>query len=122
MSLKVYWLQCGGCGGDTWSFFNAESPNIVELFDSFHIELLWHPTISIDSRRDPIKLNQDLISGEQELDVLCIEGSILRGPGGTGRFDEVYGKDFKMLQRLGFSNDDGERITLTDRGTNWLHA
>ena len=37
-------------------------------------------------------------------------------------FDEVYGKDFKTLRRLGFSNDDGERITLTDRGTYWLHA
>jgi NiFe hydrogenase small subunit HydA len=97
MSLKVYWLQCGGCGGDTWSFFNADSPNVVELFDSFHIELLWHPTISINSRRDPIKLNQDLLSGEQDLDVLCIEGSILRGPGGTGKFDEVYGKPKKDL-------------------------
>ena len=37
-------------------------------------------------------------------------------------FDQVYGQDFKTLRCLGFSNDDGERITLTDRGTYWLHA
>jgi len=37
-------------------------------------------------------------------------------------FDQVYGKDFKTLRRLGFSTDDGEQITLTDRGTYWLHA
>jgi hydrogenase small subunit len=90
-------LQCGGCGGDTWSFFNADSPNIVELFDSSRIELLWHPAISINSRRDPIKLNEDLLSGKEELDVLCIEGSVLRGPRGTGKFDEIYGKPKKDL-------------------------
>lgn len=37
-------------------------------------------------------------------------------------FDQVYGKDFKTLRHLGFAKDDGERITLTDRGTFWLHA
>ena len=37
-------------------------------------------------------------------------------------FDQIYGKDFRTLRRLGFSHDDGERITLTDRGTYWLHA
>mgnify|MGYP000172755053 CR=1 FL=1 len=37
-------------------------------------------------------------------------------------FDSVYGKYFKALGLLGFSVDDGKRITLTDRGTYWLHA
>ena len=52
MSLSLLWIQCGGCGGDTWSFFNAESPNVMELFSSFDIELLWHPSISINSQAD----------------------------------------------------------------------
>jgi hydrogenase small subunit len=77
MSFTVYWMQCGGCGGDTWSFFNAESPNVVELFDSFDIKLLWHPAISINNRNDSIKLTEALVSGEQELDVLCLEGTTL---------------------------------------------
>jgi NiFe hydrogenase small subunit HydA len=97
MSLKLLWIQCGGCGGDTWSFFNAESPNVMELFNSFSIELLWHPSISINSQTNLKDITEELISGARELDVLCIEGSILRGPGGTGRYDEIYGKPKKDL-------------------------
>ena len=37
-------------------------------------------------------------------------------------FDRVYGKHFRALNLLGFSKDDGHRITLTDRGAYWLHA
>jgi coproporphyrinogen III oxidase-like Fe-S oxidoreductase len=37
-------------------------------------------------------------------------------------FDSVYGKYFKILRLLGFAEDDGKRIALTDRGTYWLHA
>ena len=97
MSSNVYWLQCGGCGGDTWSLFNAESPNVVELFNALDINLLWHPSISIGDRFEQLELNEAIISGQQKLDVLCIEGSILRGPGGTGRFDESHGKPKKDL-------------------------
>jgi Ni,Fe-hydrogenase I small subunit len=95
MAFKLYWLQCGGCGGDTWSFFNGESPNIIELFDALDIEILWHPSISIRSIKDQKEINDGLISGDWELDVLCIEGSILRGPGGTGKYDEIHGKPKK---------------------------
>ena len=97
MCFKLYWLQCGGCGGDTWSFFNGESPNIIESFISFDIELLWHPSISIYSAKDQKKINEELIAGTRELDILCIEGSILRGPGGTGKYDEFDGKPKKDL-------------------------
>ena len=97
MSFNLYWLQCGGCGGDTWSFFNGESPNIIESFSSFDIELLWHPSISINPAKDQKKINEDLISGTRELDILCIEGSVLRGPGGTGKYDEFDGKPKKDL-------------------------
>ena len=97
MSLKLYWLQCGGCGGDTWSFFNGESPNVVELFSSLDIELLWHPSISSNPKKDQEKIDEDLMSGSLNIDVLCIEGSVLRGPGGTGMYDRIRGnpkKDF----------------------------
>ncbi|MGW8300701.1 MAG: NADH-quinone oxidoreductase subunit B family protein [Desulfobacterales bacterium] len=97
MSLKLLWIQCGGCGGDTWSFFNAESPNVTELFSSLDVELLWHPSISIRSPNNLKTINEDLQSGARELDVLCVEGSILRGPGGTGRYDEIFGKPKKDL-------------------------
>jgi coproporphyrinogen III oxidase-like Fe-S oxidoreductase len=37
-------------------------------------------------------------------------------------FDSVYGKYFKALRLFGFSQDDGKRVALTDKGTYWLHA
>ena len=95
MSLKLYWLQCGGCGGDTWSFFNGETPNIVELFSSLDIELLWHPSLSRNREKDHKKIDEDLMSGSLNIDVLCIEGSVLRGPGGTGMYDRIRGKPKK---------------------------
>ncbi|MBW2479839.1 MAG: NADH:ubiquinone oxidoreductase [Deltaproteobacteria bacterium] len=97
MSLKLLWIQCGGCGGDTWSFFNSESPNVTELFGSLDIDLLWHPSISTNSPNTLKAINEDLMSGVRELDVLCVEGSILRGPGGTGLYDEILGKPKKDL-------------------------
>jgi oxygen-independent coproporphyrinogen-3 oxidase len=34
----------------------------------------------------------------------------------------AYGGYLRLLKRLGFLKDDGERITLSDRGSFWLHA
>ena len=31
MTATLYWLQGGGCGGDTWSLFSSESPDIPEF-------------------------------------------------------------------------------------------
>ena len=36
--------------------------------------------------------------------------------------DRTYGRYFRILEMLGFMKDDGERITLSDRGSFWLHA
>ncbi|NQT62141.1 MAG: radical SAM protein [Candidatus Marinimicrobia bacterium] len=37
-------------------------------------------------------------------------------------FDQVYGKYMQILAHLGFLNDDGKQIHLTDRGSYWMHA
>jgi oxygen-independent coproporphyrinogen-3 oxidase len=37
-------------------------------------------------------------------------------------FDKVYGKYLKSLALIGFLQDDGEQIVLSDKGTYWLHA
>jgi oxygen-independent coproporphyrinogen-3 oxidase len=36
--------------------------------------------------------------------------------------DDVYGRYFSALGRLGFLHEDGDCVVLTDRGTYWLHA
>lgn len=97
MPKTLYWLQCGGCGGDTWSLFNADSPDAAQLFEMLNIELLWHPSLSLNQDGDLQDLNARLLSGEKKLDVLCIEGAIIRGPGGTGMYDTIDGHPKKDL-------------------------
>jgi oxygen-independent coproporphyrinogen-3 oxidase len=36
--------------------------------------------------------------------------------------DRTYGRHFWLLERLGLLRDDGQRITLSDSGSFWLHA
>jgi len=37
-------------------------------------------------------------------------------------FDRIYGKYMKPLALFDFLRDDGEQVTLSDKGTYWLHA
>jgi hydrogenase small subunit len=97
MSTSLYWLQLGGCGGDSMSLLNADSPDVVELFALLDIEILWHPSLSNGSAAEHEELIEQLVSGARSLDVLCIEGSILRGPGGTGMYDAIGDKPKKDL-------------------------
>lgn len=100
MSLNVYWLQCGACGGDTMALLQGESPDIAEL--AMHdLRMLWHPSLSSGNAAAHAALLASIECGEQSLDVLCVEGAILRGPAGTGRFDcfdDLPKKD--LVQRL----------------------
>ncbi len=74
-----------------------ESPNFIDLAGLLDLEILWHPSLSPHHVRDYRKQNEQLLSGELPLDVLCVEGSIIRGPGGTGMFDTIDGKPKKDL-------------------------
>lgn len=97
MGLTLYWLHCGGCGGDTWSLFNVATPNIKELFETLQIEILWHPSISTMNEMDHKQLLADLKKDRQKLDLLCIEGAIIRGPRGTGLYDMASDQPKKDL-------------------------
>ena len=97
MSIKLYWLTCGGCGGDTLSLLNAESPDLLQTLELLDIELLWHPSLSADTPGGHRRLLAALLSGDRSLDILCIEGAIVRGPGGTGLFDVFEGQPKKDI-------------------------
>lgn len=97
MKTTLYWLQCGGCGGDTWSFMSAESPNVIELFQQLNIEVLWHPSVSNSDFGALEELHRRIIGGEQKLDLLCVEGSILCGPEGSGLCDTLMEQPKKDL-------------------------
>ena len=97
MSKTLFWLQAGGCGGDSMSFLSHKWPNIPEFVRLNNIELLWHPSFSDGSPAQYLELIDAILSGERPLDILCIEGSVIRGPGGTGMYDTLEGKPKKDL-------------------------
>lgn len=92
MAKTLYWIQGGGCGGDTWSFLNTEAPDLIELFELLDVALLWHPALSDKSPEELEILNGRIIRDEQALDILCLEGSVIQGPSGTGMADTLLGK------------------------------
>lgn len=69
------------------SFLNAESPDILQLFRRLGIEVLYHPSLSNLSAADHGARLSALSSGELPLDILVVEGAVLRGPAGTGMYD-----------------------------------
>ncbi len=98
MPLSVLWLQSGGCGGCSMSLLNAESPDLYTRLRSVGIELLWHPSLSEASAEAFVALLTAIESGEQPLDVLALEGSVMRGPNGTGRFHMLAGTGRPMME------------------------
>jgi len=97
----VFWLQTGACGGDSLAILGAEAPSLEQLLAMHDIELLWHPSLSHQSMRRHDELYTRIIAGEQSLDILCIEGSIVTAPRGTGLYDSYRGQaKMDMARRL----------------------
>jgi len=97
MGKTLYWIQGGACGGDTMSLLNVESPDILELFAIADLEVLFHPSLSNPSPKEHRELLRALSSGQRRLDILCVEGAVIRGPGGTGMFDTMAGQPKKDI-------------------------
>lgn len=95
--MNILWLQSAGCGGCTMSLLCAENPNVFDLLDGAGLEFLWHPTFSEATGTDVKAMLEAIEAGAQKLDILCVEGSILRGPNGTGKFHILSGTGRSML-------------------------
>ena len=95
--MKVLWLQSAGCGGCTMSLLCAENPNVLDLLSAAGVSFLWHPALSEETGGEVRTLLDDVEHGRTPLDILCIEGSILTGPKGTGRFQMLSGTGRSML-------------------------
>ncbi|MES9853947.1 MAG: HupU protein [Candidatus Thiodiazotropha sp. L084R] len=95
--LNLLWLQSGGCGGCTLSLLCAEAPDIFTTLESAGINLLWHPSISEASGSELIDLLQTILDGEVPLDLLCLEGSVVCGPNGSGKFHRLAGTGQPMM-------------------------
>lgn len=88
----LFWLQTGACGGDSLAILSAEAPSLEQLLSAHGVELLWHPSLSHLSMRQHDAIYERIISGEQRLDILCVEGSIVTAPRGTGLYDSYQGR------------------------------
>ena len=79
------------------SLLNAESPDLYTTFKSANIKLLWHPSLSENSLDDFQQLLDDILNDTIQLDALCLEGSVMQGPNGTGRFHMLAGTGKPMM-------------------------
>jgi ferredoxin hydrogenase small subunit len=89
--LRVLWLQSGGCGGCTQSLLCAEPRPLIDELRDAGVDFLWHPALSLPSDREALDLLESCAAGTTPFDVLCVEGAMLRGPNGSGRFHLMAG-------------------------------
>lgn len=94
---NLLWLQSGGCGGCTLSLLCSESPDLLTLLQGIGVNLLWHPSLSEASGSELHRLLEGIVDGEVRLDVLCLEGAVVRGPQGSGRFHMLSGTGRPMM-------------------------
>lgn len=89
--MKLLWLQSGGCGGCTMSWLGDAQGALFDVLASEGIELLWHPSLSAETAEAARELVAACAEGRIPFDVLCVEGAVLRGPGGSGAFHRFGG-------------------------------
>ncbi|MFG5411163.1 HupU protein [Piscinibacter sakaiensis] len=80
------------------SLLCADTTDFHAMWRDAGIELLWHPSLSLASGDEVRELLQRCLDGRQPLDVLCVEGALLRGPHGTGGFHRMAGTGVPMVQ------------------------
>jgi NiFe hydrogenase small subunit HydA len=95
--LNVLWLQSGGCGGCSLSLLGADTADFDGLLAAAGVRLLWHPALSLASGDEVLTLLDDCRTGRQTVDLLCVEGAVLRGPQGSGRFHLLAGTGRPMM-------------------------
>jgi Ni,Fe-hydrogenase I small subunit len=82
------------------SLLSAESPDLMTRLRSSRINMLWHPSLSEASADEFIRILDDILNNKISLDILCLEGSVMCGPNGTGRFHMLAGTGRTMMQWL----------------------
>jgi len=87
---NIVWMQTGACSGDSMALLCADRPSIENLVEHYGLNFLWHPSLTAGHRfGDALDA---LLSGREKLDILCIEGSLMTGPNGSGQYDTWKGR------------------------------
>ena len=98
---RVLWLQAASCGGCTMSVLGAEPGGLAQACQQAGISLVWHPSLSQESGAEALAILEACRTGERAFDALVIEGSVLRGPRGSGRFQILSGTGKPMAWWVG---------------------
>ncbi|NBC35240.1 HupU protein [Novosphingobium sp. FSY-8] len=98
--LRLLWLQSGGCGGCTLSLLGAEGPDILTTLRAANVEVLWHPSLSEASGVEARAILTAAAEGRERVDILCLEGAVVHGPGGSGRFHLMAGTGTPMRDMI----------------------
>ena len=103
MRATLLWIESGACSGESMAILGLDGPserghhNLAKFLENEHVRLLWHPSLSLESPRELSNIVDSIVRGREELTLLCVEGSIIHGPNGTGMFDSIHGKPKKDL-------------------------
>jgi len=74
---------------------NSEQPGFLTTVTNFNLNLLWHPSFSLQGNREIPQLLNNLLTGKLKLHILMVEGAIYQGPRGTGKYNLFCGRPFK---------------------------
>jgi len=100
----LLWIECGSCNGESMAILGAEGPgktgdNLSDFLEGGQVRLLWHPSLSETSPKEAAEIIDRILAGEEELTILCVEGSIINGPHGTGMYDTFDGRPKRDIIR-----------------------
>ncbi len=87
---NIVWMQTGACSGDSMALLCADRPSIENLLEQYDLKFLWHPSLTAEHRFGDVL--DAILSGREKLDILCIEGSLMTGPHGSGQYDTWKGR------------------------------
>jgi len=100
----LLWIECGSCNGESMAILGAEGPgktgdNLSDFLQVEQVRLLWHPSFSGIAPKEAGVIIDRIIAREEDLTILCVEGSIINGPDGTGMYDTFNGGPKRDLIR-----------------------
>lgn len=92
---NLLWMHGGACNGNTQSVLNAEEPTVVDLVTDFGINILYHHSVSMEFGEQVRRVLEQVLHDEIPLDILVVEGTVIQGPNGTGRYDTLFDRPKK---------------------------
>jgi Ni,Fe-hydrogenase I small subunit len=100
----LLWMECGSCNGESMAILGAEGPgktgdNLSDFLEDEQVRLLWHPSLSEIAPKEATVIIDRILAREERLTILCVEGSIINGPRGTGMYDTFNGRPKRDLIR-----------------------